>query len=768
MLILGVFLCSLVAVFPETRAEQTLLNDNFTTDNSLNSNLWQTNGPVGTAIFAGAKSAVDAGYGGNLFTLVDPNPSFSSQGMCISSINEPFRMTTLESVNFFSAPLTLQATVKATQGGGVAFCMWLAGNGASLGGFDGVLNANAAYYGIWSDHNDQWWGKLIYSSPQLSTDYQLTIRITDTGEISLTVSSNGQTIGSVSDQSIGTGPFKIVLAQLNVYSRTGSGPNQAYWKSVTLTSSSSITSPSPNPSTTTSSTPPNSPTPASSASPNNSPTPYSGSSPTPSVLPSLTPSLTSSPSKQNATSPTTISGNFFATPLGLAVLGGVAAISVSAVAAGIFIFYKLKKAKKATEQTKVEQLSLGSEKNVPEQPSTRRGLLISLLVAGISAGISDAVLVSFVTDIAKTFFGNSGPNAIGAVSQISTLNAAGVIVFTLLMSILIIKFRQKQLFLTGLSLIVISSVGNFLAPTLALVQFFYALEGAGSIMLSITAATIVGNSFPADKKAKALSYLIAIGGATALFIIPVLGFVVNLAGWRFCFTFVVLPIAFGALIVSSYALPSKTNSPGSIRKENPYIESFKLVLRNKSAMACLIASLLTVAGGQIAVFAMAFYRTQFSASRELTLGIYEVAIGLACVSYLVSGMLINKFGAKKIALLSTAINCCLTASFFFIPYLWFAFALDMTHVWFASMAAPAFIYLGLEQIPQYRGTMISLGNLFNSVGNMIAPALGGTLLIYVQGLSYGAVGIALATMTMAGFGVTFFWVRDLGYIKPKS
>jgi MFS family permease len=84
------------------------------------------------------------------------------------------------------------------------------------------------------------------------------------------------------------------------------------------------------------------------------------------------------------------------------------------------------------------------------------------------------------------------------------------------------------------------------------------------------------------------------------------------------------------------------------------------------------------------------------------------------------------------------------------------------------MVIPRIFLVFAEQVPKYRGTMISLSSLFNTIGNVIAPALGGALLIYATELRYGAVGIALASMTLAACAIAFVWVKDMGYIQHKS
>jgi MFS family permease len=166
-----------------------------------------------------------------------------------------------------------------------------------------------------------------------------------------------------------------------------------------------------------------------------------------------------------------------------------------------------------------------------------------------------------------------------------------------------------------------------------------------------------------------------------------------------------------------------------------------------------------VAGTQVAVFAIAFYQTQFAASRALTVGIFELAAIIYVVAPLVSGRLINKFGAKRIAIASTLLAAFFTMAFFFIPNLWIVITFDMLHVWFAATATPAFVYLILEQVPKSRGTMMSLNTIFNNIGNVIAPAVGGALLAFTSGI-YGAVGLVLGSMTVVGAAVLLFLAKD--------
>jgi predicted MFS family arabinose efflux permease len=137
----------------------------------------------------------------------------------------------------------------------------------------------------------------------------------------------------------------------------------------------------------------------------------------------------------------------------------------------------------------------------------------------------------------------------------------------------------------------------------------------------------------------------------------------------------------------------------------------------------------------------------------------EIAIVIFIVAPLVAGRLVNKFGAKTLTLISTVLAAFFVMVFFFIPNLWVAIVFDMLHVWFGATAGVAFVCLVLEQVPKSRGTVMSLNRVFNSIGETIAPAVGGALLLLTGGM-YGAIGLALGSMTIAGVAILFFFVKD--------
>jgi len=116
-----------VTAYPASAASNappnSLLYDDFTHDTSLNSSLWQINGPVGTVF-----GPMDVGF--NIITLV---PSFSSAGMEIAQINQSQEVGTIQSNQNFTPPFTVSATVEGTISNGHTFGFAITTANASRG-----------------------------------------------------------------------------------------------------------------------------------------------------------------------------------------------------------------------------------------------------------------------------------------------------------------------------------------------------------------------------------------------------------------------------------------------------------------------------------------------------------------------------------------------------------------------------------------------------------------------------------------------------------
>jgi MFS family permease len=260
-----------------------------------------------------------------------------------------------------------------------------------------------------------------------------------------------------------------------------------------------------------------------------------------------------------------------------------------------------------------------------KKQTSKKALIASVTVPSFASTISNTILTLLLADIAIEFFGNANQTSIGIAGQLSTVNSIGEAVIALLMGFLVIKFRHKALYLSGVFLVVASAIGNFLAPNLLWMQAFYFLEGTGSMMTAIIAATIIGDILPMKQKGKVISYVVA-----AAYLVPVAGtllinYIAEVPGWRYNYLLFVLPAAVTGLLISTYGIPAKNKKPTTTK--NPTINSFKHVFVSRSAVSCLLCQFFFV-GSSIAVFTLPFFRTQFSLPRTSTAYILIAASSL--------------------------------------------------------------------------------------------------------------------------------------------
>jgi DHA1 family inner membrane transport protein len=389
-----------------------------------------------------------------------------------------------------------------------------------------------------------------------------------------------------------------------------------------------------------------------------------------------------------------------------------------------------------------------------EQDFQGRLLVPALVVGTASVSVSITMLQLFLVDIGSTF-----NVSVGVASQLATFNHAGELVSALLMGVLAVRFRYKPLLLVGMFLVLFSAVGSFLAPDFATMQVFFAMEGFGTIMFSVMSYTLIGDAFAPQRRAKAVSYLMAALFGTALISFPWSGFLANVAGWRSNFVLQTLPVALAGLALAFFTVPSRLRRQAVTVEKASYVEGFKQVLTDKSATACLASSILAAAGSMSSIFGIAFYRERFSVPLNFTVVIAMASFAIFIAGSLVAGRLANRFGAKPTTVAGTFLCGVFTIVYFFVPNLWGSLVSNFLMSWFASIGVTAYYCLALAQVPKSRGTMMSLDNAVGGFGTTIGPAIGGGLLVLTSEF-YGAVGLALGGMFLASAAIRFFWAKD--------
>jgi predicted MFS family arabinose efflux permease len=382
-----------------------------------------------------------------------------------------------------------------------------------------------------------------------------------------------------------------------------------------------------------------------------------------------------------------------------------------------------------------------------------------LLVAVFAAAIIDVVIPINILDIAETFSILSG-----TVAQLNSIIAITSVVTALLLAFFGVGFRYKSLLMIGILFIAFCALGLFLAPSFPIAQLVVPLNGIGSVMIVVTAQTFIGNSYPLAKKAKAIGLVTAAGTLANAVGAPIIGFMTGIGGWRISLIWFMLPTAILSLIFAFLAFPYNLSQPFFTVNTEPFTRGFKKVLSNKSAVACLVATFFGTAslfGG--VVFEVTFLRQIFSVTPGFA-ALMGTLVGTALISVgaVVGGHIVTRIGRKRLAVTAGFSAGLVTLLAYFMQNLGVFLSLRWISAFLIGVTVAAASNLMLEQVPQFRGTMMSLSSAFSGLGTAVGIAVVGAVLnLYVDATTgFQALGLTVGAFGFAGTFVYIFFARE--------
>lgn len=344
--------------------------------------------------------------------------------------------------------------------------------------------------------------------------------------------------------------------------------------------------------------------------------------------------------------------------------------------------------------------------------------------------------------------GNTFGCPLGVAGQIQTFSFINSVVFALLLGILSVRFKQKSLLMMGLVFFSISAMGCFLAPNFNTMLLLYSLSGLGMAIVPAMCSTIVGEHLPLEKRSNAIGWILAGGAFSYLVGAPVINFLAGHGGWRFAFIGFMLPISLASLTIVFVSIPFTPNNQENKMRGGNYLEGFKNIFSNKSATACLLGSTLSMAAWEANLIYMAsFLRQRFL----IPTGLVSILLsGLSlCFIFgsLSSGYLVNRFGRKSFTVLATFLLGILTIIYLNLNIFWLSTILLLFVCIFAGMRYAASDSLTLEQIPEFRGTMMSINSAAANLGSSMGAGLGGLSLLLS---GYSGLGVSLGALGISG------------------
>jgi DHA1 family bicyclomycin/chloramphenicol resistance-like MFS transporter len=235
--------------------------------------------------------------------------------------------------------------------------------------------------------------------------------------------------------------------------------------------------------------------------------------------------------------------------------------------------------------------------------------------------------------------------SVAIVSQIVTISSIVAVVAGILNGFLSVKVRHKTLLLGALC-IAVGAIGCFFAPNLLFMAIFYPFDGVGTILVGSMAFTLIGESLPLEKRAKSVAIVTAAGIFSSAIGFGLAGYIAIVGGWRSYLLWYILPISLIAIGLAYLSIPSKQITGQTSMEKTSFLSSFKEVLINKSASACLIGYTLMGIAAMWAFFAASFWINQFNIEIQYVGLISLVTIIVHALGNIIGGRIVDSFGRK--------------------------------------------------------------------------------------------------------------------------
>jgi predicted MFS family arabinose efflux permease len=312
--------------------------------------------------------------------------------------------------------------------------------------------------------------------------------------------------------------------------------------------------------------------------------------------------------------------------------------------------------------------------------------------------------------------------------------------------------------MAGLLFFAMSSVGCFFASDYVAMLLAYSISGIGLAMFNPMMNALVGEHFPLEKRANAVGWTVG-AGALAYVIGPlVLNYLSDLRGWRYSLLSFIIPLLLMSLVLAFFGIPSAFHNQGGAMSQSGFLSGFRGVLSCKSAWACLAGDTLRAASfSAVLYYGVAFFMERFGASTYDGALILLVAASCYTVGSLISGPFVDRVGRKPFTAITALLAGTFTVSFVFVPNFWFSLLLNLVAAFVFGMFTSAAISLTLEQVPAYRGTMMSVDSAFVNLGYASGAGVGGMALI---GFGYEGLGAALGLFGIVAAVVFCLFARD--------
>lgn len=370
---------------------------------------------------------------------------------------------------------------------------------------------------------------------------------------------------------------------------------------------------------------------------------------------------------------------------------------------------------------------------------------MTILLLIFFLGTSDNQMISpLLPLIAREF--NLDEGAVG--EKLGPAYALAAAISSLFIGSLSDRFGRHRFLLYATILFGLSLLATFFIKDAASLAAVRVLTGLAAGTFSTCSVAYVGDYFPYERRATAMSIVQA--GYFFAFVlgIPVAALIAQAQGWRASF------VAFGGLSLLAFflvllCLPADKHLMTHHTSEDAKrFDNLKLVFGNRERIASIFAAFCVSCGFVGFLFYLGSWLVKNFAAQPRTVGFIFIAVGVvSLVAAFIAGPIADRFGKRFISIVSTLL---LALMLFIIPGFGFGFWL------FASFltAALAFAFrqgpvqaLATELVPTHaRGTLVAMRNTASQIGIAVSTWVSGHLF---DQYGYGAVGLFCGLVSIA-------------------
>jgi predicted MFS family arabinose efflux permease len=397
---------------------------------------------------------------------------------------------------------------------------------------------------------------------------------------------------------------------------------------------------------------------------------------------------------------------------------------------------------------------MNGDSNPIEGVTHGRLFLPSLFLSRFATQPHGLIAGLLLIDIGQTF-----GYPVGVTGQLSTASFIIGVIFALVTGVLSVRYKHKSLLIMGLVFFTISALGCFSAPSFAFMLLSYSFSGLGMALVPPMCNTLVGEHLPLEKRSSAIGWILAGGASSYLIGAPLIGVLAGYGGWRLAFIGYMLPICIASLAIAVIGVPSATSVVQPVVSRPDYLEGFKKIFSNRSSFTCLLGTILAMAAWEAnLIYGASFFRERFIMPTSWVSVLLSVMALCFLIGSLASGYLINRFGRKNFTVLSTVILGMLSFTYLNLHLFWLSMIIVLLVCVFAGVRYAASDSLTLEQVPEFRGTMMSVSSAAANLGSSLGGAIGGlSLLSY----GYNGLGVSLGVLGISSAVIYHLFVLDL-------